>query len=129
MLMLYFYNLYNLKSSCLLTSLFYKDEQQQDPRICINSATVYVNATDQGFKALDLWCTYSEKIQEAEKKCISFQDQLSLYFMTSSHPIFSIKQLPIQYCKIFDHALKGIDPKEIVIEQRQASRRFHKKIT
>lgn len=106
---------------------FLQYENHKDPRFSVNAATVYINATDRGLEALNLWCEYSEKIWQLEKKCLPFQDQVSLYFMTFSHPHLSIAKLPVQYCKIFDQNLAGIDPKEIVIEQRQASRRFHKK--
>lgn len=104
---------------------FLRDEKHTDPRFCINSATVYINATEKGLEALNLWCAYSEKIWQLEQKCLPFQDQVSLYFMTFSHPYLSAAKLPIQYCKIFDLILEGIDPQEIVIEQRQASRRLH----
>ena len=106
--------------------LKYKDSN--DPRFCINAGTVYVNATDEGIKALDLWCYYSDKIIEEALKAPAFMDQASLYFVLLSKPPFSIAQLPLAYCKIFDRELEGIKASEIVIEHRQASKRFKREL-
>jgi hypothetical protein len=98
-----------------------------DPRFSVRSGTVYINSTEKGLEALKLWCSYSEKIWEMEKKVLPFQDQASLYFTLLSKPPISISLLPLKYCAIFDEELKDLAKEEVVIEQRQASRRFHSK--
>lgn len=101
-----------------------KYQNEEDFRVCVNAATVYVNATEGGLKALDLWCGYTESIKKTAGMAPAFVDQVSLYLVLSSKPPLSISLLPLRYCKIFDHSAIGIDSKEVVIEQRQASRRF-----
>lgn len=105
-----------------------KYKESTDPRFSINAATVYVNATEGGVQALDLWCYYSDKIMEMASRAPAFMDQASLYFVLLSDPPFSIAQLPLAYCKIFDRELEGLSPDAIVIEQRQASKRFKKEV-
>lgn len=98
-----------------------------DPRFCVRSGTVFINATEKGLEALQIWCSYSEKIQAVEKKVLPFQDQVSLYFTLLCKPAISISLLPLKYCAIFDEKLESLSAQEVVIEQRQASRRFHTK--
>lgn len=98
-----------------------------DPRFCVRSGTVYINSTEKGLNALEIWCSYSQQIQSLEQKALPFQDQVSLYFTLLSKPAISISLLPLKYCAIFDESLDALTPEEVVIEQRQASRRFHKK--
>lgn len=100
-----------------LALLKYQDET--DFRISVNAATVYVNATEGGLLALDLWCGYADSIKKAKEKAPAFMDQVSLYLVFCSNPPLSISLLPLRYCKIFDQSAEGA-----VIEQRQASRRF-----
>jgi hypothetical protein len=101
-----------------------KYKNVEDVRFCVNAATIYVNATKGGMQALDVWCGYADSIKKAQEKTAPFLDQASLCLLLLAKPPISISLLPVQYCKIFDHDLEGTAKKEIVIEQRQASRRL-----
>ena len=101
-----------------------KYQNEEDLRFSVNAATIYVNATEGGCKALDLWCSYTDSIKHAKEKIPPYIDQASLYLVFLANPPIAISLLPLRYCKIYDHNLEEGDSKGVVIEQRQASRRF-----
>ena len=90
----------------------------------VASGTVYVNTTEGGLEGLDLWCYYADKIVEAEGPYITLIEQISLQFVLFAETSIHIAKLPMAYCKIFDKEEEGLLPSDVVIEQRQASRRF-----
>lgn len=102
-------------------------EEKKDPRFCVRSGTVYINATEKGIQAAESWCNFSEKVQKLDQKTQSFQDQVSLYFTFLSTPSSSFANLPLAYCSIFDEKKEELPSDQVVIEHRQASRRFHTK--
>ena len=104
-------------------SLVKSKKKEKDIRFQIASGTIYVNATEGGIKSLESWCQFADKIREGEGKAPRFMDQASLSLVLLSNPPIKIDQLPWAYCKIFDKE-EGLDCGDIVIEQRQASRRF-----
>ncbi len=89
----------------------------------LGAGTIYVNATDGGRESLDLWCQQSDRIRESLSEMPAFADQISLHLVLLNKPTFSIGSLPISYSKIFDRQADLLE-EEIVIEHRQASRRF-----
>ena len=103
-------------------------EKQESLLFSVYSGTVFINATAGGFKALDLWCYYSDKIREESPKAPAFMDQVSLRLVVLAKPSLSIEALPGTFCKVFDHDMKGVDKNNMIIEQRQASRRLKEKI-
>jgi len=103
------------------------DEKQTDPRFKVRAGTLYVNGNQKGLEALELWRCQSEKIRRFEERDLPFQDQVGLYFSVLANPGIRIGNLPLKYCKVFDEDSGKIDPSEVVIEHRQASRRFHTK--
>ena len=106
--------------------VFYYDPKIRDFRFSAFAGTVYVNATAGGCKSLDLWCHYSDEIIKETGKPPLYIDQVSLHFSMLSKPSFNFIQLPIVYAKVFDRYVEGLDPKAVVIEHNQASRRFVK---
>jgi hypothetical protein len=103
------------------------DESKTDPRFKVRSGTLYVNGNEKGAEALDLWCSHSERIRKLEDRDLPFQDQVGLYFSVLANPGIRIGTLPLKYCTVFDEDLGETPSSEIVIEHRQASRRFHTK--
>ncbi len=104
----------------------------QDPCFSAFSAfggTVYINSTEGGFASLDLWCYYADEIIKVAGKATPYSDQASLHFTIRSKPDFNIANLPFTHAKIFDQVIHGLDPKSIVIEHNQASRRFRNRET
>ena len=90
---------------------------EKDLRFMVAGGTVFVNATEFGKQALDLWCHYAYEI--AKQQIVPFGDQLSLALLFRSSFPGQIALLPQSYCAIFDHPCK----EPVVIEHHQASRR------
>jgi hypothetical protein len=107
--------------------VFYYDPKIKDPRFTAAAGTVYINFTEGGKESLDLWCYFSDEIIKEAGKPLRYMDQASLHFSMISKRSFNFIQLPIQYAKIFDRDIPGLDPSTIVIEHNQASRRFVRK--
>jgi hypothetical protein len=103
-----------------------KYEEDTDIRFCVAAGTVFINATEGGRQALDLWCHYADQIRQMEGKAPAFMDQVSLYLVFLSKPPISLALLPVRYCKIFDRPIEGLSSQDVVVEHRQASRRFKK---
>ncbi len=103
-------------------------KEDQGDRFCVYSGTVYVNGTEGGIKGLDLWCHYSDKIRKETGIAPPFMDQISLHMVLLAKPSIQIEPLPLKYGKIFDKDVEGVDESNVMIEQRQASRRFKNKV-
>ena len=102
------------------------DPEIEDFWFSVSGGTIYMNATEGGLASLDLWCHYSDEIIKKAGKAPPYSDQTSLYFALLSRPSIHFVQLPVIYVKIFDCFINGLDPKDVVIEHNQASRRFRK---
>ena len=103
-------------------------KEDQGERFCIYSGTVYINATQGGIKGLNLWCHFSDKMLKEEGKAPPFMDQISLHLVLLAKASIQIDPLPLTYAKIFDKSVEGVDASNVMIEQRQASRRFKSKV-
>lgn len=99
-------------------------EEDSDVRFSVAAGTVFINATEGGKKSLDLWCHYADTIRQMEGNAPPYMDQVSLYLVFLSKPPIALAPLPLRYCKIFDRDVDGLSLDEVVIEHRQASRRF-----
>jgi hypothetical protein len=69
------------------------------------------------------WCSRSELLAEDDPP--AFFDQITLLHTLQNETEAQIGTLPLSYCRIFDFQLGQIAKEDIVIEQYQASRRFH----
>ncbi len=105
-----------------LAILKYKEEE--DPRFCVGAGTMYVNATEGGVQGMDLWCFYADQIRKEKGSAPPFADQVSLYLTLRSQPPITIAPMPLKYCAIFDQKMSEEEAQEIIIEQRQASRKW-----
>ena len=114
---------------CMFSDLaLIRMKEDKGDRFCIYSGAVYINATRGGVKGLDLWCHFSDQIRKDEKKAPPFMDQISLHLVLLSKPSIHMEPLPPTYCKIFDKTVEGVDSSNVMLEQRQASRRFKDKV-
>lgn len=96
---------------------------QEDKRYALNTASLFINATKEGEELVDQWCAHCEELCK-QNPFPSFVDQITLHDVLSSNKTAKIHSMPISYCKIFDIDSFFLDDKDVVIEQRQASRRF-----
>ena len=95
----------------------------EDPSFAVHAGTIYINASKEGVEALNLWCYYCEEVVKKSNCIPSFLDQIGL-FLLSKNNSSCIASIPGRYWKVFDRDQDGIALDEVVIEQRQASRRF-----
>jgi hypothetical protein len=94
-----------------------------DRRFKYFSGSLFLNYTPRGIAFADTWCSHcQEKIDS--KQDLQFLDQISLVDLVERGEQVKIFPLPIAYSKVFDLDAQEIDPKEVVIEHYQASRRF-----
>lgn len=96
---------------------------QEDKRYALNTASLFINATKEGEDLVERWCKHCEELCK-ENPFPSFVDQIALYDILSVNKTAKIHSMPINYCKIFDIDSFFLDDKAVVIEQRQASRRY-----
>ncbi len=87
-----------------------------DPCCAASTHTIYVNATQGGYAALDLWCHSSEQIIEQMGSIPAFLDQASLYFVLRSSPSFQIAFLPLTYGKIVGRDAPEIEGMDLILE-------------
>ncbi len=91
----------------------------------INSATVYLNATESGEQLVKLWAKEGlEQIKSRERK-EEFWDQIALkdvLCLSGWKGVVGI--LPVAYCSIFEHPEDKKMCSSPVIEQYQASRLY-----
>jgi hypothetical protein len=94
-----------------------------DRRFKYASGSLFFNYTPRGIEFVDKWCEYCQQKIDG-KENLEFLDQVSLVDLLERGEQVRVFSLPISYAKIFDVDAQEIDPKEIVIEHYQASRRF-----
>ena len=99
-----------------------------DRRLALNAATLFVNNTLQGKKLVETWCERAEEVVKKEGT-IDFLDQIALFDILAMDREAKVLPLPVAYCKIYDLDCFFIDDDEVIIEQRQASRRLKEVIT
>jgi len=100
----------------------YKDGVDDD-RFKIRASSIFINATAPSFKMVNDWCSRSELLSQDDPP--AFFDQITLLHTLENETEAQIGTLPLSYCRIFDFQLGQIAKEDIVIEQYQASRRFH----
>lgn len=100
-------------------------EGVEDPAFAVHAGTLYINSSKEGLATLDLWCQCCESIVKNTKTTPPFLDQIGLFLLLKKSPS-SISPIPERYCKVFDRHTDGLHPDDVVIEQRQASRRLNK---
>lgn len=91
---------------------------QEQPEHAINAATIFINQTAQARQLVEAW------VKKCEALSVPFADQISLYQVLKENTEAKILPLPISYCKIYDIDSFFINDDQVVIEQRQASRRY-----
>lgn len=96
---------------------------QEDKRYALNTASLFINDTKEGKNIVSKWCTRCEQLCE-QQPVLGFVDQIALYDVIFSNKTAKIISMPISYCKIFDIDSFFLNDNAVVIEQRQASRRF-----
>ena len=94
----------------------------------VESGTVYVNYTRSGMDIVKDWAEECVKELSNPKRVLEFWDQIALRNVLLSRNDAKILPLPHGYCKVFDLDDPFISDEDIVIEHRQASRRFKKTI-
>lgn len=100
---------------------------ENDRRFALNAATLFINHTQEGLNLVHAWCQRTEEVMQTEGT-IEFLDQITLFDTLKTDRKAKILPLPISYCKIYDLDCIFIDDDEVVIEQRQASRRLKETI-
>jgi len=96
---------------------------QGDPNFAINAATIFVNQTKEAYNLVESWSLCCERL--CKRECIPpFVDQISLYEVLLENKTAKVLPLPVSYCKIFDSDSFFIDDDQVIIEQRQTSRRL-----
>lgn len=96
---------------------------KDNPQYAINSATIFMNQTKEAHELVYNWVKRCEELC-AQASPPPFVDQISLYEVLLENKRAKVVPLPISYCKIFDTDSFFIDDDQVVIEQRQASRRY-----
>jgi hypothetical protein len=94
-----------------------------DRRLKYCSGSLFLNYTQRGLEFADQWCQYCQQRID-KKEDLQFLDQISLVDLIERGQQVKIFSLPIAYAKVFDLDAQEIDPKEIVVEHYQASRRY-----
>ncbi len=88
----------------------------------INAATIFINQTEEAKNLVRAWVKRSEEL--SKDRVPAFVDQIALYEVLLENKEAKVLPLPVSYCKIFDLDTFFINDDEVVIEQRQASRRY-----
>lgn len=92
-----------------------------DIRFRICTASLFCNYTPKALAIMDKWCRRCQQILDQGRPA-AFLEQVFIWEILQEEKEATIAQLPVGYCKIFD--LDEVAENEIVVEQRQASRRF-----
>jgi hypothetical protein len=88
----------------------------------LNTATLFINQTQAAKQLVQDWIRRCEEL--SCERIPPYLDQIALYDVLLENNRAKVLPLPISYCKIFDLDTFFIDDEEVVIEQRQASRRY-----
>ena len=102
----------------------FMDRFSHDPRFRLNAAAIYINYTPQALSVVEKWCSLCRDILDKRNRSLEFLDQISLLEVLDKATDVQVLPLPISYCKVFDLDAAEVEPQDVVIEQRQASRRF-----
>jgi len=102
----------------------FMDRFAHDPRFRLNAAAMYINYTPQAVQIVKKWCALCSEVLEKREKSLEFLDQTSLLDALEEAKETIVLPLPVGYCKVFDLDETSVAPQDVVIEQRQASRRF-----
>ncbi len=94
---------------------------REDPRHALNAATLFINKTEAAKKLVEMWVKRSNEL--CANGPVAFVDQIALFDVLLLNKEAKVLPLPVSYCKIFDQDQFFIDDDQVVIEQRQASRR------
>lgn len=86
----------------------------------INGATIFFNSTAEAKQLVKEWVNRCDELNS--NGVIPFVDQIALYDVLLENRKAKVMPLPVSYCKIYDIDTFFIDDREVVIEQRQASR-------
>ncbi|NGX37055.1 MAG: hypothetical protein K1000chlam2_00205 [Chlamydiae bacterium] len=89
----------------------------------INAATIFINQTEGAKQLVQAWVDRCLQLSQEENPP-PFVDQISLYDVLLENRDAKVLPLPVSYCKIFDLDTFFINDDQVVIEQRQASRRY-----
>ena len=92
---------------------------QDRPEHAINAATIFINQTPAAHNLIEAWVRRCEELAD-----IPYVDQISLYQVLKENQHVKVLPLPVAYCKIYDIDSFFINDDQVVIEQRQASRRY-----
>ncbi len=92
---------------------------QDRPEHAINAATIFINQTPAAHNLIEAWVQRCEELAD-----IPYVDQISLYQVLKENQRAKVLPLPVAYCKIYDIDSFFINDDQVVIEQRQASRRY-----
>lgn len=90
---------------------------QADPRFHLNTASVFVNYTEEAITLMEKW----------SRKCSGnapYLDQIALEEVLSESKTLRTLPMPIAYCKVYDLDQFFLNDEDVVIEQTQASRRY-----
>lgn len=96
---------------------------QHQPEHALNAATIFINQTEEALQLVKNWVRRCE-ILAIENEAQPFLDQISLYQVLKENKKAKVMPLPVGYCKIFDIDSFFINDDQVIIEQRQASRRY-----
>ena len=102
----------------------FMDRFSHDVRLRLNAAAMYINYTSQALSVVEEWCRVCRDILDKRNRLLTFLDQISLLEILDKSKDVQVRSLPVGYCKVFDLDADLVDPLDVVIEQRQASRRF-----
>lgn len=92
-----------------------------DIRFYLCTASMFWNYTPKAIELLEKWCARCQVILDQGRPA-AFLEQVFLLELIREEKGLNLYSLPAGYCKIFD--LDHVQEEEIVVEQRQASRRF-----
>ncbi|MBS0629552.1 MAG: hypothetical protein JSS30_04925 [Verrucomicrobia bacterium] len=92
---------------------------QDRPEFSLNAATLFINQTPAAHNLVEAWVRRCAELGD-----IPYADQISLYQVLQENQNAKILPLPVSYCKIYDIDSFFINDDQVVIEQRQASRRY-----
>lgn len=92
-----------------------------DIRFRICTASMFWNNTTNGLAILEKWCRRCQQVLDQGKPA-AFLEQVYMWELIQEEKDVKVSSLPVGYCKIFD--LDEVEEEELIVEQRQASRRF-----
>ena len=95
---------------------------QNNPQYALNAGTLFVNQTEAARILIAQWVAECGRLSHPAPP--PFVDQISLYNVLLKNQAAKVLPMPVSYCKIFDMDQFFIDDAHVIIEQRQASRKW-----